>query len=417
MRALVLLVLAAPAAAAGEFPRLSAGAVLDARLAATDAARGWLDAGLGKTRYGGGADGSGMLARVSQASALLGVDFSHALRVRVQANLDAEPGAAARQGRLDLIEAFLQYQPDLTPAFRVRARAGLFFPPVSLEHDGPAWTTPYTITPSAVNTWIGEEVRGTGAELRLSAGGEDTHVSALAAVFGWNDPAGTLLAWRGWALHDRQTGAPDRLPLAALPSIGPGRAFDKQAPWTAPLREVDGRAGAYAGGEARLIGRLALRALRWDNRGDVTALRDAQYAWATRMDAFGLALELPAGVLVLAQHMRGRSLMGRLPDGGTPVGVHPRATYALLTAARGRHRLSLRWDAFEVDEDDALPALDDNREEGTAWTAAYLLRIGERHRAAIEVLSVESTRPARASLGLPERDRETLLQASLRLRF
>jgi hypothetical protein len=417
VRALILLVLAAPAAAAGEFPRPSAGVVLDARLAAADGGRGWLDAGLGKTRYGGGTDGARTLARVSQASVLLGLDFSEALRIRLQANLDAEPGGAARQGRLDLIEAYAQYQPALTPSFRLRARAGMFFPPLSLEHDGPAWTTTYTITPSAVNTWIGEEVRSTGAELMLGAGRERTKVSATAAVFGWNDPAGTLLAWRGWALHDRQTGRPDRLPLAALPSIGPGRAFDKQPSWSAPLREVDDRAGFYAGAELRLLDRLRLRALRWDNRGDVTALRSQQYAWATRMDAWGLALELPAGVALLAQHMSGQTLMGRMPDGATPVGAYPRARYVMLTATRGRHRLTVRWDSFSVEEDDALPQLDDNREDGTAWTGAYLVRVGERHRVGVEVVHVESTRPVRAALGLSPRQRETLVQASLRLRF
>jgi hypothetical protein len=408
---------AAVPATAGEFPHLKLGVMLDARLGATGGERGWLEAGLGKTRYGAGEDGGRLVARLGQASMLLGLDLSHAVTLRLQANADVEPGAGGRQGRLDLVEGYAQYAPEVSPAFRMRARAGLFFPPLSLEHDGPAWSTTYTITPSAVNAWVGEEVRATGAELTLGAGREAARLSAVAGVFGWNDPAGTLLAWRGWALHDRQSGYPDRLPLAPLPSIGPGRAFDKQPPWSAPLREVDDRAGFYAGGELALLDRLRLRALRWDNRGDVTALRSQQYAWATRMDAWGLALELPAGVVVLAQHMSGRTLMGRTPEGATPVGAHPRASYVLVTAARGRHRLTARWDTFAVEEDDVLPELDDNREDGSAWTAAWLVRVGERHQAALEALSVESTRPARASLGLAAHVRETLVQASLRLRF
>ena len=404
------------AADAGEFPRLRPRLILDARAAYADGSRSWLDAGLGKTRYGTGGGGE-VLGRLSQASLLLDADLSHALRVRVQSNLDADPDPASRQTRFDLVEAYAQYQPDITPALRLRARAGMFFPPVSLEHDGPAWTTTFTITPSAVNTWIGEEVRATGGELTLGLGRERSRVSLIGGVFGGNDPAGTLLAWRGWALHDRQSGLPDRLPLAPLPCIGPGAIFDKQPFWTRPVREVDGRAGYFAGGEARLFGRLQLRALRWDNRGDVTAFRHEQYAWATRMDAYGLRLELPADLLLLAQHARGISDMGRMPDGAAAVGVIPRASYVLLTAGFGRHRLSVRWDTFEAGEDDALPAADDNREDGTAWTAAYLIRIGERHRAAVEVLNIDSTRAARVDLGLPARGRETLVQASLRLMF
>jgi hypothetical protein len=403
------------AAAAGEFPHLRARAILDARAAYADASRSWLDAGLGKTRYGSG-DGE-VLGRLSQATLLLEADLSHAFRLRAQANVDADPDPASRQTRLDLVEAYAQFQPDVAAALRLRARAGMFFPPISLEHDGPGWTTTYTITPSAVNTWVGEEVRATGGELTLGVGRERNQLSLIGGAFGGNDPAGTLLAWRGWALHDRQTGLPDRLPLAPLPSIGPARTFDQQPSWTQPVREVDGRAGYFAGGEARLFGSLRVRALRWDNRGDVTAFEHQQYAWATRMDAFGLSLELPGNVLLLAQHARGLSDMGRMPDGSAAVGVEPRATYVLLTAGFGRHRVSARWDTFEAGEDDALPALDDNREDGTAWTAAYLIRIGERHRAALEVLSVESTRPARLDLGLPARERDTLVQASLRLMF
>ena len=43
-------------------------------------------------------------------------------------------------------------------------KAGAFFPTISLENDDLGWTSPYTLTPSAINSWIGEELRTIGSE-------------------------------------------------------------------------------------------------------------------------------------------------------------------------------------------------------------------------------------------------------------
>ena len=45
------------------------------------------------------------------------------------------------------------------------------------------------------------------------------------------------------------------------------------------------------------------------------------------------------------------------------------------------------------------------------------MRIAGQHRIGFEVLSIDSVRPARASIGLPMEARELLLQLSLRLQF
>ena len=60
------------------------------------------------------------------------------------------------------------------------------------------------ITPSAINSWIGEEVKVVGVEGTAThplAGGR---LSGTFGLFGFNDTAGTQLAFRGWALHDRR---------------------------------------------------------------------------------------------------------------------------------------------------------------------------------------------------------------------
>src|SRR5262249_38873079 len=203
--------LAVPVLGAAEEPPVKLGALLDVRYAHTDDERSWLDAGSGKFRYGAGTNGPADLFRLSQLSLLVDAEPVAALSAHVQLNVDAKPDEAGLRSRADLIEAALVYHPDLAKHVRLRLRGGAFFPPISLEHTGPAWTTPYTITPSAANTWIGEEVRAVGVEGALVLKWERDEVRILGAGFGSNDPSGTLLAWRGWGLHDRQTGFGDRL--------------------------------------------------------------------------------------------------------------------------------------------------------------------------------------------------------------
>src|SRR5277367_2535337 len=108
---------------------------------------------------------------------------------------------------VDLSEAYLQARPFPSTAIRWSAKAGAFFMPVSLENRGPGWTDVYTITPSALNTWIGEEFRTIGTEFEArwlgASQGYLGDVSLVGAVYGWNDPAGVLLAVRGFGLTDR----------------------------------------------------------------------------------------------------------------------------------------------------------------------------------------------------------------------
>ena len=71
------------------------------------------------------------------------------------------------------------------------------------------WRSPYTLSFSAINTWVGEELRTIGAEYSLDwlgrSHGHDFDFTLSAAGYGWNDTAGTVIATRGWGLHDRQS--------------------------------------------------------------------------------------------------------------------------------------------------------------------------------------------------------------------
>ncbi|HET7747265.1 MAG TPA: hypothetical protein VFM29_08185, partial [Vicinamibacteria bacterium] len=149
-RATILLALVFVAASAGaEEPTVALHGILDARIGRSDAPRGWLEGGLGKVRYGATAarpDEPATFAALSQASLVVEARASEVLGAHVQVNLDAEPDPTATRAHVGLVEAFARYAPEPTPWLRVQAKAGLFFPPISLEHTGVAWSTVRTLT-------------------------------------------------------------------------------------------------------------------------------------------------------------------------------------------------------------------------------------------------------------------------------
>ena len=403
-----------------QYPVFDWGTVIDVRFAATDDSLSVLEGGLGKTRYGAGpgsdqaAPSGAELFRLSQLSLWMEAHGSDTLGVFAHVNVDAEPDQRQHRGRADLIEGFVFFRPQLTELFHLDVRGGALIPPLSLEHPGAAWTTIYTITPSAVNSWIGEEVRG---ELSLLWTGLSHELAVTGASFGGNDPTGSLLAFRGWSLHDRVSRLSDRLPLPPLPAIGPGGPFAGAQPaWVSPFREIDGRLGYYGAAKWETFDRLIVSAMHFDNRSDQVQFDGDQYAWNTVFDDVGLWLSIPGGLEIATQLLAGTSRMGRTADGEDSVNIDFAAAYGLVSYLQGRHRLSVRYDTFDIkDRDVALGAIDDNNEDGEAWTLSYWLSTGEWHRLAVEWMRVDSERAGRATLGLPTRAVEDLFQVSFRL--
>ena len=119
---------------------------------------------------------------------------------------DSPPGAVAS----GLLEGFAERRFGFGAGQEIGLKLGQFFLPASRENVEELWTSPYTLTLSALNSWIAEEIRPIGLDLAWSR--TDCERSALDVgrqpLFGGNDTAGALLAWRGFALHDRPT--PDR---------------------------------------------------------------------------------------------------------------------------------------------------------------------------------------------------------------
>jgi hypothetical protein len=223
---------------------------IDARLSASDGEASWQDGGFGKTRYGGANPGE--VGRLQIASADL--VWRPQLAWDLSGYVDAVAQPDQRHG-VDLSEAFALYKPLPRPdGFRYSARVGMMYPPVSMENDGPAWTPTRTITPSAINSWIGEEVKTLAAEATVGRRWGDQEVSLTAAVFMGDDTSGTLLSWRGWALHDVRSTAFGALPIPQVPAAHKAFFPTSQGPDSQSVDEIDGRPGVYARAEWRAPG-------------------------------------------------------------------------------------------------------------------------------------------------------------------
>ena len=321
---------------------------------------------------------------------------------------------------IDITEAFLAWQPVPQSPFRHRVRVGAFYPPLSLENVEADWTSPYTRSFSAINTWIGEELRTMGAEWNVSRSlgprASQREVRFIAATYYGNDPAGALLSWRGWTLHERQSRLDDTLVLPPVPQIQAGMMFDKQAPATEPFVETDHAPGYYYGTAWQLGRRVRLTAMRYDNHADPLTIRHGHYGWTTRFDHVGAQLQLPAGLGLIMQWLNGTTVMGPVMNGAHVVDNGIQSFFALLTKKHEQHRWSIRFDDFNVTDRDTTP-LDDNGESGHALTAAWRFEPDRDWSIGIEWRAVNVTRPAYAYFGNSVSKRDGLLSFDIRYRI
>jgi len=382
-------------------------AVIDFRIVLTDGERSFTDGGFGKSRFGGGGEDFDVHAVPAAAQLVwhgpIAWNVAGSVAVAYQDEQD-QP--------VDLIQAFATWRPVPRGATRFSVRAGLFWPEISLEHHGPAWQVSDMITPSAINSWIGEEVKVVGIEGTASRELAGGRLSATIGLFGFNDTSGTLLAFRGWALHDQQSGAFSR---TTLPPLGPDMA-GAQPQWTTPTLEADHRIGYYGRLEYQMVAPVTLSAFYYDNRGDPMAFTDdLQWGWRTRFLNLGARLDLGRHTRLLAQAMTGTTLMGQ--DPGDPdiwVDTRFRSAYLRLTHEIGPVALSGRLDLFETRQRGEYVYPEDG-ETGWSLTGAADWHLTDQAQLILEWLHIESDRLARLRVGVPPRQDQNVVQASMRL--
>jgi len=292
-------------------------------------------------------------------------------------------------------EAYVDWRPIPTSRNQQQWRFGMFYPPLSLENSERGWQSPFTYSYSAINTWLGEEIRPVGAEWslrrRLEALGSAHELRVFAAGFYGNDPAAELLFYRGWSLHDRQTRLGDRLDIPPLP-------FTTSLQRHEPFTETDHRPGVYGGVEWRYARRVLVQWARYDNRADPHSFANGQWGWGTAFNHLAVQVTLPAELGLVAQWMDGATdwVILAQPNGT----LHPlsrlvedefESRFLMLTRKFGAaQRLAVRYDTFSTDRPGAVPAL--HSDGGHAWTVSYRFEPTERWSGGVEWLRIDSRR-------------------------
>ena len=352
-------------------------ALLDVRIVGGGPAPSWTDHGPGKMRYGGsnGPAGFERATRLvlSQAALQLGASLPWGMRAQLQINIEPDVADGYHPW---LVEAILRREWG-SGERGWGAQAGVANVPFSLEHTGPAWTPEYTISASALTSWLWEDISLIGVEGEWwHATDSGVRLGALVGAGYGGDQIGRLLALRGFAMGDVIGGANGDL---ALPT-GTQR--------TDIFNERDHRPAMYGwltlsdGSET-----AALKLGYIDNLGNA----DHSGVWHTHFNTVGLVLHLPERIDVLAQYLDGVARV-RTPPNDSAVSAY----YVLLSHHFGGQRLSVRYDSFRVHDLDGGPS--STNEHGHAVTGAYLVQFGLRNQVAFEYIWLNSHRDATGAL-------------------
>ncbi len=348
-------------------------ALVDVRLVSGGPAPSWTDEGPGKMRYGGRYTASG---------------YERATRL-VLSRLAIEPGASLPWGLR--VEAQLNVQHDVADSYRpwlteaiVRkewagkgqgggVQVGVTNLPFSLEHTWPAWSPKYTISASALNAWLWEDISLTGMEAewwKVTSSGVRFGVLG-GAGFG-ADQVGRVLALRGWVLGDTYAGVNGSLPLSAR--TGRQDIFV----------EDDHRPAFYGYMTVRDPQQIvSLKLGMFDNGGN----QDVAGVWHTHFNMAGLTLHPYSRIDVLVQYLEG---VGRVRS--PPNDSKLSAFYVLLSGHYGRERASIRYDSFRVHSlENVTPS---TSEQGHAVTASFIAERGLHHSVAFEHIWLRSRRTA-----------------------
>src|SRR5579862_4861755 len=129
---------------------------LDGRLLSSNGEPSFMEGGLGTVRF----DRHDSGLQLGRARFALNQNLGERWSVHLDASMYDDPERAP----LGPTEACLLFRPYPRDGLRFRLRAGGFYPAISLENRAAGWESPYTLSFSAINSWLGEELRTIGAE-------------------------------------------------------------------------------------------------------------------------------------------------------------------------------------------------------------------------------------------------------------
>ncbi len=414
LTAIFLTLAAEPASSEQSDRHLIEGAVDVSWLLANSGLSSWLYNGSGKLRYDEQHDG----VRMNRIYLDYRGRLTPAWSGKVSINLNNDVSE-----KIGILEAYLEWRPVPSGAWRYRAKLGALYPRLSLENVDSGWSNHYALTSSAINTWIGEELRTVGAELKVirNLPWREQQIALEGAIFGFNDPTGAVLTWRGWSVHDRQTGISGSIPMPETSVIEPWNRDGQPVPKAEPFKEIDNRPGFYMGGQWRWGNRALIKAFHYDNHADPTAQSGDDYAWKTWFDHVGAQFSLPWEIGLLGQWISGSTIMGEDLGPWHVQDVDFDSTYVMLTRQFGQHRISTRYEWFDLQPYND-PAAITNQDKGNSAAIAWLYQLNDKFRLGAEYMQIRSTHCQTDTCfwifnGLPRNTKDSQVQLSVRWSF
>ena len=149
-------------------------------------------------------------------------------------------GDESRRGHVGVVEAYVEKNLNVRND-RVRIVGGAFFLPTSRENIDSLWESPYTLTPSALNSWLGEELRpiGVDASYRHRTASAGTFTGGATAFIG-NDTFGEILIGRSYDVRppaiDLSSALEEAGPLVFVPRHGADPTASSLRRWPGSFR-------------------------------------------------------------------------------------------------------------------------------------------------------------------------------------
>jgi hypothetical protein len=154
----------------------------------------------------------------------------------------------------------------------------------------------------------------------------------------------------------------------------------------------------------------------YDNRADPEAVNaELEWGWRTRFSNFGLVADLGSGAELKAQAMDGTTLMGFRDGKHRWVDNRFRSAFVLLSKPFGPFGIAIRGEAFGTRNRGSDVDCEYNERGWSAMIAGK--REWGRLTGLVELLHVSSRREQLEDFGLAPRQRQTQLQAELRIRW
>lgn len=271
-------------------------------------------------RASNGIDTPALREKELSAQLHLGIDWTHSPFLAAHVHLLARSDDAnAQRGHFGVVEAYLEARNQ-----HARVRAGAFFLPTSRENVDALWETAYTITPSALNSWLGEEFRPIGIDASYTRSG----LTAGATIYRGNDTLGGIPVERGWSLRDHWITLGEWIPVDADYYTSASAENDHRAGWSAR--------GVWTGANA------LVQLTHIDNRGDGLPY-GRLFNWGTRFDI--VSGEYSTGDWTFAAESGWGPTF--LIVAGVKYTTDIRASYALASRRFPHFRATLRADEFK----------------------------------------------------------------------